>query len=97
MPREVELAVLMLDVDTLHLRSPAGHYLALPRHRIAPDLLCELEQALHAPPVPPADEATAFRRAVSLNVRIDDSDARQAPTVLEILGIVNPAPRGESE
>ena len=51
----------------------------------------------YTPPVPPADEATVFRRAVSLNVRIDDSDARQAPTVLEILGIVNPAPRGERE
>ena len=51
MPREIELAVLMLD----------------------------------------ADHATRFRRAVSLNVWIDDNDARQAPAVLEILGIVGSA------
>ena len=38
-----------------------------------------------------ADHATRFRRAVSLNVRIDDSDDRLAPAVLEILGIVGPA------
>ena len=91
MPREIELAVLMLDADTLHLRSPAGHYAALPRHRIEPNLLSELEQALQAPPVPHADHAALFRRAVSLNVRIDDSDDRLAPAVLEILGIVGPA------
>ena len=55
MPREIELAVLMLD----------------------------------------ADHATRFRRAVSLNVRIDDSDDRLAPAVLEILGIAS-APPGDA-
>ena len=91
MPREIELAIMMLDADTLHLRSPAGHYLALPRHRFAPYLLSGLQQVLQAPPVPHADHATLFRRAVSLNVWIDDSGGRLAPAVLEILGIVGPA------
>ena len=91
MTREIELASLMLDADTLQLRSPAGHSAALPRHRIEPNLLSELVQALQAPPVQHADHATLFRRAVSLNVWIDDSDGRLAPAALEILGIVGPA------
>ena len=95
MSREVEWAVLLLDADTLHLRSPAGHYAALPRHRIAPDLLSELEQALQVLPAPPGDEATLFRRAVLLSVRIDDRDDRLAPAVLEILGIAS-APLGDA-
>lgn len=91
MPHEIELLVLLLDANTLHLRDPAGHYLALPRHRIAPDLLTALEQSLHEPPDPHAHDATPFRQTVMLHVQIEDGDDRWPPQIIEIVGIAGPA------
>ena len=44
MIHDVMLTVMMLGADTLHVRLPDGHYLGIPRHRIATDLLIDLEK-----------------------------------------------------
>lgn len=57
----------MLDADTLHVRLPNGHYLGIPRHRIATDLLSDLEKRRGDQTEPEQETAPMFRQSLLLN------------------------------